>query len=170
MPQPHLAREVYASRENQTIDTIVQKTTFCGNKVETSKVSFDYDNYSCVRTFTFVDQIFTRCKTTNDSWSSSVQESIKYFGRDLHATDCMYHHSCDVIFRTRRDVPMQHNTEPSASKRTKFGRPKNVYRQEAFIRLCAYFEDNDEEQLSLTDLANKMKEYLQDDNHVAYGN
>ena len=82
----------------------------------------------------------------------------------------MYHHSCDVNFRTRRDVPMQHSTEPSASKRTKVGRLKNVYQQEAFLEMCAYFEDNDEEQLSLTDLANKMKEYLQDDDYVAYGN
>ena len=66
----------------------------------------------------------------------------------------MYHHSCDVNFR----------------KRTKVGRPKNVYRQEAFLRMYAYFEDNNEEQLSLTGLANKMKEYLQDDDSVAYGN
>ena len=117
-----------------------------------------------------MDQILTRCKTRNDAWSSSVQGRIEYFGRYLHAAYCMYRHSCDVIFRTRRDVPMQHRTEPSASKRTKVGRPKNVYRQEAFLRMCAYFEENDEEQLSLTDLANKMKEYLQDDDSVAYGN
>ena len=45
-----------------------------------------------------------------------------------------------------------------------------MYRQEAFLRMCAYFEDNDDEQLSLTDLANNIKEYLQDDDSVAYGN
>ena len=85
----------------------------------------------------------------------------------MRQTVCtVYHHSCDVNFRTRHDVPMQHSTEPSASKRTKVGRPKNVYQQEAFLRMCAYFEDNDEEQLSRTDLANKMKEYLQDDDYV----
>ena len=117
-----------------------------------------------------MDQILTRCKTRSDAWSSSVQGRIEYFGRDLHAADCMYHHSCDVDFRTRRDVPMQHSTEPSTSKRTKVGRPKNVYQQEAFLEMCAYFEDNDEEQLSPTDLANRMKEYLQDDDYVAYGN
>ena len=55
---------------------------------------------------------------------------------------------------------MQHSTEPSTSKRTKVGRPKNVYQQEAFLEMCAYFEDNDEEQLSLTE----------DDDYVAYGN
>ena len=42
--------------------------------------------------------------------------------------------------------------------------------QEAFLEMCAYFEDNDDEQLSLTDLANKMKAYLQDDDYAAYGN
>ena len=45
-----------------------------------------------------------------------------------------------------------------------------MYRQEEFLRMCAYFEDNDEEQLSLTVLANKMQEYLPDDDSVAYGN
>ena len=43
------------------------KEQICGNKVETSKVSFDYDHYSCVRTFTCVDQILTRCKTRKDA-------------------------------------------------------------------------------------------------------
>ena len=140
---PSRKRSVRISREpyDSTKDCL-----FCGNKVETSKVSFDYDHYSCVKTFTFVDQILTRCKTRSDAWSSSVQGRIEYFGRDLHAADCMYHHSCDVNFRTMRDVPMQHSTEPSASKRTKVGRPKNVYQQEAFLKMCAYFEDNDEEQ------------------------
>ena len=97
------------------------KNLFCGNKVETSKVSFDYDHYSCVRTFTFVDQILTRCRTRNDAWSSSVQGRIEYFGRDLHAADCMYHHSCDVNFRTRRDVPMQHSTELVLASELKLG-------------------------------------------------
>ena len=165
---PSRKRSVRISREpyDSTKDCL-----FCGNKVETSKVSFDYDHYSCVKTFTFVDQILTCCKTRSDAWSTSVQGRIEYFGRDLHAADCMYHHSCDVNFRTRREVPMQHSTEPSASKRTNVGRLKNVlYQQEAFLEMCAYFEDNDEEQLPLTDLANKMKEYLQDDDYVAYGN
>ena len=108
-----------------------------------------------------MDQILTRCKT-------SVQGRVEYFGRYLLAADCMCHHSLDVNVRTKRDVPMQHSTEPSANKRTKVGRPTNVYQQEGFLMMCAHFEDNDQEQLSLTDLANKMKEYLQDDDYVDY--
>ena len=85
--QPHLARVMYASRVpyDSTKDCLS-----CGNKIETSKVSFDYHHYSCVKTFTFVDQILTRCKTRSDAWSSGVQGRIEYFGRDLHAADCMY--------------------------------------------------------------------------------
>ena len=37
-----ISREPYDSKKT---------CLFCGNKVETSKVSFDYDHYSCVRTF-----------------------------------------------------------------------------------------------------------------------
>lgn len=36
--------------------------------------------------------------------------------------------------------------------------------------MCAYFEDNEEEQFTITYLANKMKEYLHDSESSAYGN
>jgi hypothetical protein len=36
--------------------------------------------------------------------------------------------------------------------------------------MCAFFEDNDEEQLSITDLANKIEEYLHESECGAYGN
>ena len=48
-----------------------------------------------------MDQILTRCKTRNDAWSSSVQGRIEYFGRDLHAADSMYHHSCEVNLKSK---------------------------------------------------------------------
>ncbi len=56
---------------------------------------------------------------------------------------------------------MHHRTE-SSSKRRKVGRPKDTDQEQAFLRMCTYFEENDEEQLSVADLACKMKEYLQD--------
>ena len=36
--------------------------------------------------------------------------------------------------------------------------------------MCSYFEENDEEQLTITDLSNKMKEYLHDSDSSGYGN
>ena len=86
MSQLRISREPYDSTKD---------CLFCGNKVETSKVSFDYDHYSCVRTFTFVDQILTRCKTRNYAWSSSVQGRIEYL-----AETCMRQTVCTIIHVT----------------------------------------------------------------------
>jgi len=44
------------------------------------------------------------------------------------------------------------------SKRKKVGRPTNSGQEQAFYKMCTYFEENDEEQLTITDLSNKMKE------------
>ena len=107
---------------------------FCGNKV-VSKNSADYDDYSCVRTYNFADKILARCKSRSDEWASTVQGRIEYFSGDLHAADCLYHHSCDVNFRTGRDVPTYHMAETS-SKRKKVGRPKDTDQEQAFIRIC----------------------------------
>jgi len=41
---------------------------------------------------------------------------------------------------------------------------------QAFLRTCAFFEDNDEEQLTVTDLAKKITEYLVEGDSAVYGN
>ena len=46
------------------------------------------------------------------------------------------------------------------SKRKKVGRPTNSDQEQAFYKMCTYFEENDEEQLTITDLSNKMKKIL----------
>ena len=56
------------------------------------------------------------------------------------------------------------------SKRKKVGRPTNSYQEQAFYKMCTYFEENDEGQLTITDLSNKMKEYLHDSDSSGYGN
>ena len=143
---------------------------FCGGKIISSKSSAQYDEYSFVRTETFVDKILMSCKARNDDWSFTVRGRVEYFGRDLHAADCVYHHSCDTNFRTFRDIPAHHRLGPANNKRMKLGRPTNNDQEEAFLRVCAYLEDNDEEQLTITDLATKMHTYLQASESSAYGN
>jgi hypothetical protein len=71
-----------------------------------------------------------------------------------------------------RDIPKQHRVGPSENKRSrKLGRPRDTDQEEALFRMCAFFEDNDEEQLSITDLANKIEEYLHESAECgAYGN
>jgi len=87
---------------------------------------------------------------------------------DLHAAEYVYHKSCNVNFRTFRDIRRQHRLAPE-SKRKKVGRPSSDQEQ-AFYKMCTYFEENDKEQLTITDLSNKMKEYLHDSVSSGYGN
>lgn len=143
---------------------------FCGNKVVKSKASVDYDDYSRVRTFDFGEKILSQCMLRNDDWAFKVRGRVEYFSADLHAAECVYHHSCDVNFRTFRDIPMRFRISPESNKKKKVGRPTNTDQEQAFQRVCAFFEDNDEEQLTVTDLTNKMKEYLHDSESSAYGN
>ena len=142
---------------------------YCGKKVVTSKNNPDYEDYNCVRTYNFADKIKAQCKMRNDEWASTIQGRIEYFSGDLHAADCLYHHSCDVNFRTGREVPFRHRDSPS-NKRNRVGRPKDTDQEQAFISMCHYFEENDEEQLTISSLGSKMKEYLQDKDSSPYGN
>jgi len=75
----------------------------------------------------------------------------------FHAADCVYHKSCNVNFCTFRGIRRQHRLAPE-NKRKKVGRPTNSNQEQAFYKMCTYFEENDEEQLTITDLSNKMKE------------
>ena len=94
---------------------------FCENPVVTCKTNALYDEYSFVRTDSFIDRILATCKSRNDDWAFMVRDRVEYFGRDLHAADCVYHHSCDVHFCTFRDIPRQHQLGPRSSRRKKVG-------------------------------------------------
>ena len=56
----------------------------------------------------------------------------------------------------------------SLEEKSKGGRPENVIQQKAFLLTRNYFENNDEEQLSVVNLIDKMDEYLKDTEYSAY--
>ena len=93
---------------------------------------------------------------------STVKGRIEYFCGDLHAADCIYHHSCSTNLRIDRDVPQQYCSCPPR-KRRKSGRPRNQDQEQAFLEMCFYLGANDEEQLTISDLCKKMKEFLTDE-------
>lgn len=80
--------------------------------------------------------------------------------------DAVYHQNCSVSFRTNRGRPTQHSPT-SEAKRTP-GRPEEPERIRAFQATVAYFEENDEEQLTVTDLVEKMQSYLEGSDSQAY--
>ena len=68
-----------------------------------------------------------------------------------------------------RNIPRQ-LTSVESTKWRKSGRPKDGYQDEAFKRVCVFLEENDEEQLTISDLVAKMGEYLWGSKSMAYGN
>ena len=87
---------------------------------------------------------------------------------DPHAADCVYHHSCSVNFRTLRDISNRFRVRESV-KRRKIGRPKNFDQDDTFDKMCLFFAENYEEQITISDLVSKMDDYLQGSKSVAYG-
>ena len=83
---------------------------------------------------------------------------IEYYLSDLHAADTVYHKTCSTNFRTGRRIPVQYSEET----KSKAGRKENVIQRDAFLCTCNYFENNENDQLSLGDLIQKMDEFLKE--------
>lgn len=85
---------------------------FCGVTIQPEN-----SDYSNVKTDTFADSILKCCDNRSDDWATTVKGRIEYFCGDLHAADCIYHHSCSINFRTDRDVPQQYRSCPPRKRR-----------------------------------------------------
>lgn len=55
------------------------------------------------------------------------------------------------------------------SKKPRIGRPENAAKQEAFVKVAEYLKANDEEQTTISDLIDKMGEFLQGTDLEPYG-
>ena len=64
------------------------------------------------------------------------------------------------------NIPLQYTSENI--EKQKSGRPENVIQQNAFIATCCFLENNDAEQLTLSDLVEKMEDFLKDTEYSAY--
>ena len=118
----------------------------------------------------FQDSIAQICKERNDEWSEMVLGRQEY-AQDLHAADAVYHQACSVNFHTGKQVPLQHCSDDGSDKDTKRpwqGRPDDTGKATAFLKVVKFLEENDEEQITITDLVNKMQEYLQGSEEQAY--
>ncbi len=137
---------------------------FCG-----TTITHGSKDTSSVKTDTLAESILECCDNRADQWAFTVKGRIEYYGRDLHAADCVYHHLCSSSFRNGYNIPIQFQKDPEA-KRRKSGRPKNEDQEQAFMKVCTYLENNDEEQLTITHLRDKMKESLTNPDSEPYGN
>ncbi|KAH3738417.1 hypothetical protein DPMN_045050 [Dreissena polymorpha] len=49
------------------------------------------------------------CESRKDEWGYQVLARLE-FAQDLHAADAMYHQTCNVNFRTARQLPSDKKT------------------------------------------------------------
>ena len=144
---------------------------FCGTKVELGLNSKRKRLGEAFRVTTVEtkDTILKICSERNDDWSETIRARLMNV-HDLPAADAIYHQTCNVNFRTNRQLPQVYEAdELPVMKKRKIGRPQNEEKNQAFVKVTKFLEENDDEQITVGDLVEKMKEYLNDTESEAYG-
>ena len=119
-----------------------------------------------VRTYDCQSSLIAKCLNRNDDWAHRVKARIESVN-DLHASHSVYHQCCNVNFRTGKQIPKRHTV--GDSKRAKLGRPTDEVQTEAFLKVIEYLEHNDDEQITINTLIQKMAEYIDDIDIQPYG-
>ena len=83
---------------------------------------------------------------------------------DLHAADAVYNQDCSINFRTGKQIPRTFCPQNTDLKKRRFGHPKDTAQSEAFLKVAQYLEQNDVEQITVVDLIDIMKWYLDSSN------
>ena len=135
-----------------------QHCLFCGKAAKLKGCKRGHDVYP-VRTFDFQATIREVCEGRKDEWGYQVLARLE-FAQDLHAADAIYHQTCNVNFRTARQLPSSKQTVPEATVKSPRGRPENLEQNAAFLSVMQFFEENDNEQTSVHDLVLKMEELI----------
>ena len=129
-------------------------------------MDFAQGDTSKVETHDFGRTILECCEDRADEWAYAVKGKINFYGGDLPARDCVYHHSCSINFRNGKDIPRKYKISSGDSKRS--GRPENEARYQAFREACDTLEWGDDEQISVSDLVKIMENKLAETEFSAY--
>ena len=99
-----------------------------------------------------------------DDWAEEVRARILQV-HDLPAADAIYHQSCSSNFLTKKQIPSTFSFEQPSTKKQKIGRPQDEATDKAFSDVISYLQENEEDQLTISDLVVKMQEYLDTDSN-----
>ncbi len=146
---------------------------FCGKNailISSKKRSASLDT-SKSSTIELKKSLLTICDTrgVGDKWAEAVRSRLET-ANDLPAEEAIYHKACNSNFRTGKGIPSVHDTGEPKVKISKVGRPTTDDRHRAFLNITKYLSDNDDEQITVSDLVSKMNEYLHDSENSAYCN
>ncbi|CAH3187344.1 unnamed protein product [Porites lobata] len=157
----HTADEETSSSASRTLRSseptfdFGERCLFCSQPAKLTGNKRGHDVFP-VRTLDFQTALNRICEERRDGWAEKVHGRIS-FSQDLIAAGAIYHQVCSTNFRTGKQVPPSHQT--NGSKRQKTGRPTDKSRQEAFLEVAKYLKENDDEQITVNDLMNKMAEF-----------
>ena len=124
---------------------------FCAQRAKFVGRKRGYNVYP-VRTVEFKNNIEKICIDRDDKQGSDVKSRLETI-HDLPAADATSHQSCSVNFRTSKNIPQVGN-----EKGKKCGRPVNMAQEFAFQEIAKFLIENDDEQITLKDLVDKMVE------------
>lgn len=155
-------------RSSEELFNFSTNCLFCG-----TEVNFEEQRKKCLDIFPVTTMnakatLLATCQERQDTWADSVQARLLHW-HDLPAADAIYHQTCSVNFRTRKQIPKMFSTDQTAYKKQKIGRPQDEERTNAFLKVITYLKDNDDEQTTINDLIEKMDEFLIGSEHSAYG-
>ncbi|CAC5372506.1 unnamed protein product [Mytilus coruscus] len=116
-----------------------------------------------VRTSEFQCKIEDICKQRKNEWALEVRGRLEFI-QDLHAANALYHQTCSVNFQTLKQTPLAFSP-PAKKAKTQAGRKSSL--SESFLFAAKYLQQNEDEQITVTDLVKKMSELCGIDD--AYG-
>lgn len=140
---------------------------YCGQPAQIDKKRKETDVFQ-VRIGDYQKTLKEICHSRNDEWSKAVLGRLAYI-IDLHSADAIYHQQCSSNFRTGKNIPIKLSADTcDKSKKSKVGRPESSARTNAFLKVVEFLEQNQDEQMTVNDLVQKMAEYLENTEHEPY--
>ena len=118
-----------------------------------------HHNVVSVKTITFKNSVLEVCHRRGDAWAESVEARLLHV-QDLPSADAIYHQECNVNFRTDKQIPTVHQISKACLKRAKMGHPQADERTDVFLEVASFLEENDDEQITINDLINRMEHNL----------
>ena len=153
----HLRCDSPSLRSGKTPYKSSQQCVFCGQTAKRNGRKRGMDVHD-VTELEFQKEIERIGKLRNDEWSKEVVFRIKSVHSDLPAADAVYHQTCSSNFRTLRQIPKTFQTEECSHNKKARGRSLNPTQMSAFLEVAQYLQENDDEQITVLDLVEKMEE------------
>lgn len=103
-------------------------------------------------------------KERGAKWVHDVQCRIE-FAQDLHGANAVYYEVCSINFPAGKQIPLSYQYASEVQKYVR-GRPREDHhdqREQAFLKVAAYWDENDDEHITISGIVQKIKKYCGED-------